>query len=98
MDGPPTDRKAPAEAAASYSRVITIAMEMVAPGLLGIWIDRKVGTEVAFTVGGFVLGMVLGLYQLVAFAREQARKNTQEDPAGIDTTKPHDTNKDNRES
>lgn len=77
MTGPPTDRKATSEAAASYTRVVTVAMEMVAPGVLGLLIDRQVGTKAAFAVGGFVLGMVLGILQLVAFAREQTLKNKQ---------------------
>ena len=81
MTGPPTDRKATSEAAASYSRVVTVAMEMVAPGLVGLWIDRQVGTEAAFAVGGFVRGMALGVYNVVAFAKEQSQKNLQ------DTTK-----------
>lgn len=98
VNGPPTDRKATAEAAASYTRVVTIATEMVAPGLIGIWIDRQVGTKVAFAVGGFVLGMVLGVYQLVAFAREQARKNKEKESAGLDATKPEDSKPDNNKS
>ncbi len=75
MTGPRTDRKSTSDAAASYTRVVTISTEMVAPGLIGLWIDRQVGTKVAFAVGGFVLGMVLGILQIVALAREQSRKN-----------------------
>jgi len=75
VTGPPTDRKATAEAAASYTKVVTIATEMVAPGLIGLWIDRQMGTRVVFTVGGFVLGMVVGILQLVALTKEQPPDN-----------------------
>ncbi len=68
---------------------------MVAPGLIGLWIDRQVGTKVAFAVGGFVLGMVLGVLQLVALARGQSRKNDQDKTAKNASGDAGDTNTEN---
>ena len=54
------------------SRVMTIAIEMVAPGLIGIWLDKKFNTKVLFTLLGFAGGLALALWHLVQIAR--ARK------------------------
>ena len=51
------------------SRVISISLEMVLPGLLGVWLDRKLGTRVLLTVLGFGLGLTLGMMHLLRIAR-----------------------------
>jgi hypothetical protein len=47
------------------ARIISLAMEMVAPGLAGLWIDRRLGTKVVFTLLGFAGGVTLAIWQLV---------------------------------
>jgi hypothetical protein len=48
------------------SMVISVAMEMVLPGLAGwYWIDRRLGTKFVFLVLGLVLGVVGGMVHLV---------------------------------
>ena len=66
----PDDRRPPlAQAAAWASRVMTVAFEMVLPGLIGIWIDRKLGTKAVFTLAGFGLGFSVALWHLLQLAK-----------------------------
>jgi hypothetical protein len=48
---------------------LTVAIGMVVPGLLGVWLDRTLGTKVLFTVLGFAVGMTWGVIQLSRLAR-----------------------------
>jgi len=47
----------------------SIALEMVVPGLIGLWIDRQLGTVMVFLVLGVIFGMTAGLIHLVQFAK-----------------------------
>ncbi len=58
-----------AKAVAWSSEVISIAIEMVLPMLLGIWLDRKLGTVMVFVLLGAVLGFSLGLFHLVRLTK-----------------------------
>ena len=69
---PADDRSLVAVAYAWASRVITICLEMVLPGLAGIWIDGKLGTLVLFTLVGFGLGLTLGIWHLVKLTKPQS--------------------------
>jgi len=53
---------------------MTISLTMVLPGLLGYWVDTKLGTRAVFTIGGFLAGMAYGMWQLMLIA--QAGKNS----------------------
>jgi hypothetical protein len=64
------------------ARISTIAIEMVIPALIGIWLDRLMGTVVLLTIFGVFLGMALGFWQLVKIAR---------DDHNIGVDKPSDT-------
>ena len=44
---------------------MTIAMEMVIPGLIGLWIDSRLGTTPWLLIAGMVLGFGIGVWQLV---------------------------------
>lgn len=46
------------------SRLITVALEMVLPGVLGNWLDKRWGTSFLALVG-FALGMVTGVWHLL---------------------------------
>lgn len=48
---------------ASYG--MTIAFEMVIPGLVGLWVDRQLGTEPFLLIVGMVLGFCIALWQLI---------------------------------
>ena len=54
-------------------RITTISLEMVIPGLIGLWIDRKLGTVMVFLVLGVVLGMTVGMLHLVRLAASVGR-------------------------
>ena len=51
-------------------RSSTIALEMVIPALIGIWLDRLLGTVALLTILGIFLGMALCFWQLLKIARE----------------------------
>ena len=79
----PDDRRPPlAQAAAWASRVMTVALEMVLPGLIGIWIDRKLGWKASCTLAGFGLGFSVALWHLLKLTKQ---------PSGLREDSPHRT-------
>lgn len=62
-------RSAMAKATEWVSRIITISLGMVLPGLAGYWLDTKLGTLPLFLLVGFALGGMLAFGQLRAIAR-----------------------------
>ena len=56
--------------------MIAVAVEMVLPGLIGLWIDQYVGTRFLLGVIGFGLGLTLGIWHLVRLT--QPRGGTDE--------------------
>jgi hypothetical protein len=53
--------------------IMTISAEMVVPGLLGYWLDQKLGTRVLFLLLGFALGGVLATLGLMRIAKKRGR-------------------------
>lgn len=51
------------------SRITTIALMMVLPGIAGYWVDGKLGTRALFALLGFGLGMFVGMWQLIKQTR-----------------------------
>ena len=47
---------------------------MVVPGLIGLWIDRKLGTVMVFLVLGMVLGMTTAIWHLVQLGASVEQK------------------------
>ena len=47
----------------------SISLEMVVPGLIGLWVDRVVGTLPLFLILGVIFGMTAGMIHLVQFAK-----------------------------
>jgi F0F1-type ATP synthase assembly protein I len=47
------------------SEVTSISIMMIVPGLIGYWIDQKVGSVLVFTLLGLVLGMGVAVRQLM---------------------------------
>lgn len=59
-----------AEAMNWVSKITTVALEMVLPGLAGLWLDNQLETRfLAFL--GFVLGVPLGIWHLIAMTRHK---------------------------
>ena len=59
------DRSPSVKAYAMASQVIAIAGTMVVPGLIGLGIDRWLETRAVFTIVGFGLGLVVGVWQIM---------------------------------
>ena len=38
---------------------------MVVPGLTGLWVDQKLGSNVVFTLLEFALGVTVGIWHLI---------------------------------
>ena len=56
------------------SRIVTVCLEMIVPGLIGLWIDNQVGTVVVFGLLGFAFGISFGIWHLLRLtgsSREQ---------------------------
>ena len=54
------------------SRIFAVAVEMVLPGIAGIWLDEKLGTGFLVLVG-FGLGIALAIYHLLAMSKRADR-------------------------
>jgi len=67
---PSDDLSATAKAAAWVSRITTISLEMVVPGLVGYWIDTKLGTKFFFMLAGFVLGFTAAIKHLLHLTKK----------------------------
>jgi F0F1-type ATP synthase assembly protein I len=52
--------------------VMTIAAEMVLPGLAGYWLDQRLGTGVLFLLVGFAMGGILAMMALMRIAKRSA--------------------------
>ena len=57
-------------------------MGMVLPGLLGLWLDNRLGTLVLFTLLGFSLGVSVGTWQLVRMTRSSDNRKPMSDEEG----------------
>lgn len=53
-------------------RIVAVAIEMVLPGLAGLWLDKAWGTKFLMPVG-FVLGLVMGMTHLIVMVQSSAR-------------------------
>lgn len=68
MDEPSYERPPLAVAMEWVSRIITVALEMVLPGLAGGWLDKRWGTGFLALVG-FALGVSLGIWHLIVMTK-----------------------------
>ncbi|QDU56379.1 AtpZ/AtpI family protein [Aeoliella mucimassa] len=59
------------------SRVLTVSLEMVLPGVGGLWLDGKLETTPLFTVVGFSGGLALGMWHLLTVTRASATERKQ---------------------
>jgi len=77
-------------AAAWASQVTGIALEMVVPPVLGLWIDHKLGTGFVFVTLGGVLGLYAAIRSLLRVAH--AAQGEKGNRAGKDCAPPTDRN------
>jgi len=72
---PSSDNRSPMARATEWSsRVTSIALCMVVPGLVGYWLDLQWGTKPALLIGGVILGFISGLWQLIKLASESLQQ------------------------
>lgn len=55
-------------------QIVGIALELVAPFLVGFYLDRKFGTLPVLTLIGVALGLASGTLHFVQFYRSQLRQ------------------------
>jgi len=70
------DRSPVAAAFALASRIMTIAVGMVVPGVIGFWLGHKVGAPALFTLLGCGIGVSMGVWQLVRLANSGSDTNS----------------------
>jgi len=59
-----------AEAMNWVSKITTVALEMVLPGLAGLWLDNQLETRF-LTLLGFAFGVPLGMWHLIAMTKSE---------------------------
>ena len=69
MDRPTDDRSIIAKGLQWSYRIMTVSLEMVLPGLAGLWLDGKLGTVLVFTLIGFASGSVAAVWHLTRMTR-----------------------------
>ncbi|MHB8898149.1 MAG: AtpZ/AtpI family protein [Thermoguttaceae bacterium] len=82
MDNLRDDRSLIAKAWGWGYQAIAISLEMVVPAMLGLWVDRWLGTLPVILVLGAIVGMAAGMMHLVQFARrvgEQGKTSARKD-------------------
>jgi cellobiose-specific phosphotransferase system component IIC len=52
------------------SKVTTVALEMVVPGIIGAWMDRRWGTNF-ITLIGLACGVSVGIWHLLVLTRSE---------------------------
>lgn len=67
---PAPDNRSPVAIAAMWaSRIMTVSLEMVLPGVGGWWLDSRLGVTPLFTFVGFLLGVSMGMWHLIVMTR-----------------------------
>ena len=76
---PPDGRSPMARAAEWATRIMTISLEMVLPGLAGYWLDQQLGTVALFMLIGFALGCTGAVLHLIHLTRSSSgQKHTKQ--------------------
>lgn len=58
------------------TRIMTISVEMVLPGLAGYWVDQRLKTLPLFMLIGFALGCTLAVVSLKQLVRSASARRT----------------------
>ena len=83
MKSPSTDERSPAVVAYAWaSRLTTVSLEMVLPGLGGYWLDKRWGVAPLFTIIGFACGLALGMWHLLKMTSAQQNKSEADKNSG----------------
>ncbi len=83
MDAP--DGRSPMARASEWAtRIMTVSLEMVLPGLAGYWVDQKLHTVALFMLIGFALGCTAAMVHLVHLTRSSSGKRPESPAADRD--------------
>ena len=75
----PSDDRSPVAIAYQWaSRIIVVALEMVLPGMAGLWLDNQIGTVVLFMLIGFGMGCTGAVVHLIQMTRVDAARNSKD--------------------
>ena len=77
------DRSAVARGMSLSFQVLALAMSGAVPGLVGFWIDQKIGTRFLLLIVGLIVGFALMAYQLIYLVRRLAPKDKRRRPPGM---------------
>lgn len=81
---PESENRPPIAVAMEWvSRITTVALEMVLPGLGGVWLDKRWGTGFIGLLG-FALGVSLGIWHLLQMTRTANAKGGSQEPPSKD--------------
>ena len=72
MSRPPENLTPMAQAMEWATRIMAVALEMVIPGLVGKWLDDRLGTWYCVLLG-FGFGLFAGMWHLVLMTRQLSR-------------------------
>ncbi len=71
------DRSSEAKAYHWASKIMTVSLEMVVPGVAGYFLlDRNLGTKFVFCLLGFSVGMTLGIWHLIQMTSDTPTKSS----------------------
>ncbi len=87
-DGSDNERQPIAVAMGWVSKITTVALEMVLPGIGGQWLDERWGTNFLALLG-FALGLTVGLMHLIQMTKRFG-------PQGAKTSSKTDADHDDR--
>jgi len=77
----PDDRAAALARAMNLASSITsIALQMVVPALIGLWLDRQLSVSPLFAAAGAALGLYVGIRGLMTLSRPKAPENSRGGP------------------
>jgi hypothetical protein len=61
------------------AKITTVGIEMVLPGIVGHYLDNWLKTSY-LSICGFVLGLVIGLLQLIRWSQPPAKRDRNDKP------------------
>ncbi len=70
-EGPKDDRSPLAVGYGWAAQITGIGFEFVLPILVGVWLDRKLGTLILFLFAGLLLGMGIAFVRLREIVRQK---------------------------
>lgn len=53
---------------------MVVSLEMILPGLIGLWIDRKLGTVLVFLLIGLAVGCTGGVWHVIRMTKSSVDK------------------------